>query len=347
MITGRPKFLVDDKKYQTLPNAPFEIDWTSIPALMRDTIRGLGGIQPVTQAMATASEGTLCDQPSDSEVELFRERGTKFQMVLVVLSCVEAGKLNNRRRVRPFAVTLIPASKGGTIQECTIDMISDIDVANALESDFIYSGYNPFSGEWSLFGVMPGYLDGKREGYFDEIGLVVDQFFLATQIAEDDEVLTTGMKMPTELMGDRYEKHRKKLFFTPFEKIEARRVWGAETPIELFLIQALAREELFPQCQILIMDDGATFPSTYDLWQDLEFRHSEQLVTETDLFFPDKRVAVFCDGGHHNRAKVKSRDSKINRKLESLGIRWVRVAGDKIRNNLPDAVEIIKATLSS
>ena len=80
---------------------------------------------------------------------------------------------------------------------------------------------------------------------------------------------------------------------------EARRVWGAETPIELFVIQALAKEKLFPACQMLVMDDGATFPSLYHLWSDVEFRHSDGLVTEADLFFPAERVAVFCDGGHH------------------------------------------------
>ena len=74
---------------------------------------------------------------------------------------------------------------------------------------------------------------------------MVDQFFLATEIPESDEVLTMDSRMPTEQMKIRYEKHRKKLFFTPFKKVEARRVWGAETPIELFVIQALANEKLF------------------------------------------------------------------------------------------------------
>jgi hypothetical protein len=46
---------------------------------------------------------------------------------------------------------------------------------------------------------------------------------------------------------------------------------GAETPIELFLIQALANEKLFPESQMLIMEDGATFPALYHLWKDIEF----------------------------------------------------------------------------
>jgi hypothetical protein len=37
-----------------------------------------------------------------------------------------------------------------------------------------------------LFGTLPGYVDGKREGFVDEDGIVVDQFFLAADTAADD-----------------------------------------------------------------------------------------------------------------------------------------------------------------
>src|SRR5215211_6061303 len=77
--------------------------------------------------------------------------------------------------------------------------------------------------------------------------------------------------------------------------------------------------KLFPESQMLIMDDGATFPSWYHLWQGVEFRHSEGLVTAADLYFPTQRVAVFCDGGHHSRGKQKARDAAINAKLEAIG----------------------------
>jgi hypothetical protein len=171
---------------------------------------------------------------------------------------------------------------------------------------------------------MPGYLDGQRKGFLDEIGFVSDQFFLAAERPEDDAVLMMDPRMPTKQMKARYEKHRAKLLFTPFKKVEARRVWGAETPIELFLIQALAKENLFPLCQMLIMDDGAVFPSWYHLWQDIEFRHTSGLVTEADLYFPEQRVAVFCDGTHHARGKQKVKDAAINAKLEAKGIKAAR-----------------------
>jgi hypothetical protein len=188
-------------------------------------------------------------------------------------------------------------------------------------------------------------MDGERKGYLDEIGIVADQFFLVTELAEDDEILTMDIKMPSEQMKARYERYRRKLFFTSFKQVEARRVWGTETPIELFVIQALAKEKLFPACQMLIMSDGATFPSWYHLWNDVEFRHTDGLVTEADLFFPDGRVAVFCDGGFHLRPEQKAKDAVITEKLAALGIRSVRIPGDEIRKDLPKAVAQVKEVL--
>jgi hypothetical protein len=345
MIENRPAALLDDAAYRTLPKLPFALDWTSIPELIRVATLDLGGIQPLTKEMAAAAGGTLHDKPSEGEVALFRERGTTFQLVSVVLSVVAAGEVDGVLQIRPFAVTLIPASKRGEVDHRTIDLVAALDVAKWLETEPMYSGYDPFSGEWSLFGNLPGYLDGQREGFLDEIGLVRDQFFLATETG-DDAILTMDLRMPSDQMTARYVKHRKKLFFTPFQKVEARRVWGAETPIELFLIQALAKEKLFPQSQILIMDDGATFPSLYHLWQNLEFRHSDGLVAEVDLYFPTQRVAVFCDGSHHARSKQKAKDAAINAKLEALGIKPVRIPGSEIKFDLAKVVSRVKEALA-
>ena len=347
MIENRPAPLLADTAYRTLPKLPLALDWTSVPELIRVAMLDLGGVQPVTRAMDEAAGGTLHDKPSNGEVELFRKRGTTFQLVSVVLSCIAAGEVDGVLQIRPFAVTLIPASRRSEVAHNTIELVAGLDVSKWLETEPIYAGYDPFSGEWNLYGNLPGYLDGQREGFLDEIGLVVDQYFLATEVPDDDEVVTMDMRMPSPEMKARYERHRKKLLFTPFKKVEARRVWGAETPIELFLIQALAKEKLFPESQMLIMDDGATFPSLYHLWQDVEFRHSAGLITEADLYFPKERVALFCDGAHHARGKQKAKDAAINAKLEAVGIRPVRIPGSDIKFELARAISHVKEALAS
>jgi hypothetical protein len=143
---------------------------------------------------------------------------------------VAAGEADGVLQVRPFAVTLIPASKRGKVEHQTIDLITKLDVSNWQETEPMYAGYDPFSGEWRLYGNLPGYLDGQREGFLDEIGLVVDQFFLAMESPDNDESLMMDLRMPSDEMKARYEKHRKKLLFTPFKKVEARRVWARKRP---------------------------------------------------------------------------------------------------------------------
>jgi hypothetical protein len=87
----------------------------------------LGGIQPVTRAMATAAEGPLLNLPSDGEIDLFRNAGTKFQMVS---GCRQRGAFQNARQrapeAIPYALTLIPASKRGSVDERGIDVIAKL-----------------------------------------------------------------------------------------------------------------------------------------------------------------------------------------------------------------------------
>jgi hypothetical protein len=101
MIENRPASLLADPAYSILPKLPISLDWSSIPELIRMATLDLGGIQPVTKAMSEAAGGTLHDKPSDGEVELFRERGTNFQLISIVLSCVPAGMVDDVLQVKP------------------------------------------------------------------------------------------------------------------------------------------------------------------------------------------------------------------------------------------------------
>ena len=127
MIENRPASLLADAAYGILPKLPLALDWSSVPELIRIATLDLGGIQPVTKAMAEAAGGTLHDKPSEGEIELFRKRGTNFQLVSLVLNCVPAGEVDGILQVRPFAMTLIPASKREKVQEQTIDLVAKLD----------------------------------------------------------------------------------------------------------------------------------------------------------------------------------------------------------------------------
>lgn len=97
---------------------------------------------------------------------------------------------------------------------------------------------------------------------------------------------------------------------------------------------------------MLMLDDGETFPSLYHLWSNIEFRHSYNLITEADLFFPEQRVAVFCDSiKYHRSKKRRDSDDAISEKLRELGIRSVRLNGGMIVDDLKGAADLVIAAL--
>jgi hypothetical protein len=349
MIADRPKHLMDWQEYQKWPERPFGLDFTAIPQLINASLLQLGGIQPVTGAMAKAAGGTLRDNPSKGEVELFRAAGTKFQLVSVVVSFAALRTEKEPAVGVPYAVTLMPGQKRGSVQEVTVDTLAHFDMDRILAGQPCYSGYDPFTGDFRLFGVgVNAFVDGRpRKGFVDELGIVLDQYFLATQYDEAD-VLHFQSGFPDEKRNGKYNKHRQKLLFTPFKQPQARRVWGAESPIELFLLQELLRRGHAPVLQMLIYDDGATHPSLYDLWRNLEVSNIPGMITEADMFFADQRVAVFCDSTkHHSRAKDIAKDQAINERLEKVGIRPVRVPGAMIVRDLSAAADIVTKALEA
>ena len=74
-IKDRPQHLLDQKEYIRLPSNPFAVAFDVLPDLLRQSLGSLGGIQPVTGAMAAAAQGEIRDKPSQGEIELFKKAG--------------------------------------------------------------------------------------------------------------------------------------------------------------------------------------------------------------------------------------------------------------------------------
>jgi hypothetical protein len=178
----------------------------------------------------------------------------------------------------------------------------------------------------------------------DELGLVTDLFFLEV-VHYAVDVIMFMPDMPAALK-ERYSRHRAKLLFTPFAAVRSRRIWGVETPLELFVLEELGRRELYPQPQMLILEDGSVFPSLFEMWHELETGGVQGLVTEADFFFEDRRVAVFCDGRHHNRRPQRERDARIDARLQDLGITPVRLPARGVMHDLSAAADKVSAALN-
>jgi hypothetical protein len=351
MIKDRPAHLLNQPNYKKLPETPFAVDFGALPELVRKSFAPLGGIQPVTRAMTKAANGILRDIPSEGEIELFRKAKTRFQPIFVVMNIAHLETEGEPPIAFPYALTLIPTSKRSVIDLKTIDLVAKLDMQKIVnEAEFCYAGFDPFTGDFSLFGPLSVFMYGggqPYEGFLDELGLVVGQYSLATQYDAVD-VLEVSLGLGNEKGEEKYRKHRARLLYTPFENVRTRRIWGAQSPIELFLFQELLRRGMSPLLQILMYEDGAIHPSLYDLWCDIEFRHSAGLITEADMYFPEKKLAVFCDSGkHHGRAKAKAKDAGIDERLKKIGVASVRVSGKLIVSDLKAAADLVGNALAS
>jgi hypothetical protein len=252
MIKDRPAHLLAQPDYKVLPPTAFGVHFDALPTLVRKSFGLLCGIQPVTGAMFKAAQGDLHDVPSPGEIELFRKAETRFQAIFVVMNIAHLQTAVEPPTAFPYALTLVPASKRGLIDVRSIDQIAALDAQRVIaEAEFCYTGFDPFIGDYEMFGPLSTFLygGGKRyDGFLDELGLVVGQYFLATWYDAND-VVEVALGLGNDRGEEKYRKHRARLLNVPYENVHTRRVWGAQSPIELFLYQELLRRGLAPVLQ--------------------------------------------------------------------------------------------------
>jgi hypothetical protein len=299
--------------------------------------------------MMKAANNQLKDVPCEAEIKLFRDAGAVFQMVSVVLSIAHMNRQDGVLHGIPYALTLVPGSKRDAVDERNIDFVSKLDIQKLLnDMEPSYVGFDPFSGTYGLYGALSLFIGEKRyNGFLDELGVVVAQYFLVTAYDPND-VLEVALGLPTSKAEEKYGKHRAKRLYKPFTKVEARRLWGAQSPIELFLFQELLLRGESPSLQMLLFDNGGIYPSLYDLWNDdPDFSNTPGLISECDLFLPEKKLAVFCDSTRYHRGgKGQAKDAEIDEKLKAIGVTSVRVQGKQIVDDLKIAADKVCTALN-
>ena len=64
----------------------------------------------MTRAMSEAANGRLLDMPSEGEIKLFKEMGSLFQPIFLVLSIAHLKDNNGTKVATPYALSLMPTS---------------------------------------------------------------------------------------------------------------------------------------------------------------------------------------------------------------------------------------------
>ncbi|MEI1375282.1 MAG: hypothetical protein V7K29_12630 [Nostoc sp.] len=349
MIVNRPLSLEKIPYYKRLPHLPFAPNFSVLPEVLNMDILRLDGLKPITLDIARLYPSEIPLQPSQEAIDYYLRQEIKFQMVFIVANFYDLRCSDNVIQGRPYSISLIPASKRGKPQEMSATFFKNFSIEKVLEQEPVYLNFNPFKGEWDLFGSFGTFFNSQSnlDIYTDSIGFIIGVYFLASKYNKRD-ILLTDIVSADNRTRRKYRDYRIKRYYTSFSKLEIRKLWGADSPIELFLIHALANKGLFPKIQTSIFKDGSVYANFYDMVSAFNVKEEHHLITAVDLYFEQEKLAVFCDSKqYHSTDEAKRKDERISERLATLGINSLRIQGTDIVQNLPGCVAQIEACLNN
>lgn len=344
LIKNRPKILHEIEFYTELPKQSVEFNFSSLPEILNVDLLTLFGITPTTRHLVESiGQKEFYAQPTEKEIEYYEKRNTKFQIINVVAN-VHTFKRTNDENVLayPYSISLIAGRKRGIPEICSIKQLSSLNLENISKVNRVYTDFSPFTEADCGFNADISFLAGMSSGHYsDTIGFILETFFLPTDIDLSDVPMVGPQDFDPELV-EKYRKYRVKRYFKPFDNILPRKIWGCDSAIELFLIQGLARHNTFPLIQTLIFKDGRVFDNFFEMISDNIFIKGDEIITEADLYFPERKLAIFCDSTKHHRGqKNKEKDESIDKKLNNIGIDSLRIPGKLIVQDFDKALEMI------
>lgn len=346
MIKNRPKIHYDLPYYQGLPPPPYQLDMRAIPELIKLALLPLRAIEPLSPDVLEFTGEFVERTSSVEELEFYEREGSDFQIIMVVINSIYSGQIESVSGLLPYSVSLIPASKRGKVEKITAQSVSRLQEVKMIEDGAAYMGLDPFSGEWKFLSDVGLIADmGAKSAMTDELGLVYEHFYLRLDCDLGNVLQAITIDMPEGRLK-RYMRHRARLLYTPFTTLKSRQIWGVENALELFVYQEFNRQSLpAPVPQALLFDDGSCQPALYHAWESYVDGSDANLISECDFFFPEKKVAVFCDGGNHSRAHIRERDARIDKSLLDLGIKSIRIKSRDILRNIGESILEVRRAL--
>jgi len=354
MINNRPKYLEENINYYS--NFPtgyhLEVDYSKLPPMLNFDFHTLNGIQPLTTSRFEyigvngsdgENEGTIVFvNPLPEEYEYYESIGVKeFQAIQIVFNFFAFEESENRvLKGLPYSVSLVPMEKNKKIDTWHIDLLKQFDLERLCqEGGEVFTDFNPFKGwydglamQYSLFSSL------GHDGFSDSIGFLWGMYFLSP-IFDKKEVRIPEMKSYSRLINANYRKFKTDLYFKRFDNVTPRRIWGCDSPIELFLLQGLHIRNIHPEVQMCFYKNGVIFPNYFKMQEQEYWLSQDKLITSSDFYIPEKKIAIFCDGKEfHNEEK----DKKITESLKTLGIKVLRFQGSEINNEIEKVLDKIE-----
>ena len=358
MITNRPKYLSDNIRfYDSFPRGyNMDVDYSCLPGLLNFDFHMLNGILPLTKSRFNflghngESDGKKTTivfvNPLPEEYDYFESIGvTEFQAISIILNFYAFEEVEkNVLSGKPYSVSQVPMEKRKQIDTWNIKLLKNFDLEELCQSGgHVMSKFNPFAGFYDGIGAHYSlFSDITKNDHADSIGFQWGMYFLCPKY-DVKEVQIPENHTYSPQINAKYRKYKTKLYFEPFSNVNPRRIWGCDSPIELFLLQGLYVRELTPQIQMGIFKSGVTFPNYYKMAEQERWIGIDKLITSADLYFESKKLAIFCDGKEFHD---KEKDSRISKALSDIGIKSLRFSGKEITENIEIVLDKIEDELN-
>lgn len=349
MIENRPKELEHIENYRYVKKGQITIDWSKTNQLFLFDMLCMFGLLPIEDRLSEILGHIIPHQPTEECIQYFEKKKAKFQMVNVVVNLFDLKANGGGFAGKPYSISLVPASRKGKLDYISPNFFRNFDITCLENQDKVYLGFNPFEKGYEVYGSLDNLyrLGIAKDYYTDMIGHITDTYFLSTEF-EFDQIHLNEVSDGNNYINEKYRKMRIRKYYKEFKDITPRKLWGADSPIELFVIQYLASKNIYPEIQTMIFEDGSIFPSLYDMISENRRNSEIRMITEVDLYFHEKKIAIFCDSNAHHRSKKdRDKDIKISKTLETFGIKSIRINGSDIVERLKETGDKIIAEVFS
>lgn len=343
LIKDRPQALENLPFYNELPQLPVGIDIAStVHDFLKFDIDDLDGLQPIEEKYLAEAGRVFGVNPSEDLISIYERNNIEFQLVNIIVNLYGFEKIDNFLIGKPYSIYLKPMEKRGNVTRHAPALFRHFDMAALREQDNSYIGFNPFTQSYSMFGNYSTFISaGNIKMHSDMVGFVLNTYALATRW-DFDQVCMPAMPDCNDHLRAKFKKYRTRRYFKKFDNIRPRKVWGCDSPIELFLLHAMNAKGLSPEIQTALFEDGSVHPTLHQMITANSKECEVRQITDADFYFPDKKLAIFCDSNaHHRSTKARDKDARIDAELKELGIESLRVMGSDIIDDPYKCVDFI------
>ncbi|HFX6570643.1 TPA: hypothetical protein ACIFE8_002351 [Yersinia enterocolitica] len=332
LINNRPAILEKIPHYSEIPDIPVALDFSStIHGFLKFDIDDLDGLQPIENKYIKECGKVFNVNPSEDLISAYEKRKIDFQLINIIVNAYGFEEKDGVLVGKPYSISLKPMEKRGKVQTQPADYFRNFNLEDLKKCDYSYLGFNPFTQGYQMFGSYSSFIShGPLKQHSDMVGFVTNTYALATKWDFDDVCIPSMPKCNPYLVS-KFAKYRTRRYFKKFENCNPRKIWGCDSPIELFLLHALNTKNLSPEIQTGIYEDGSTHPSLHQMISSNKREAEVRQITDEDFYFPESKLAIFCDSNmFHNNNRARINDEKIDNHLQQLGVKSLRISGPDI-----------------